>query len=355
MADPATRFLTNDPLTRKKWARELFSVILPAVEFNSIVGTGSDSVVQMKKELGKGEGDEITFGIRLPLTGEGIVGDNTVEGNEEKLRFRNFKCRVEELNHAVDTGGKMEEQRVPYNLMQEGKDALQEWWASKLSDYLINLIFGNSNYKIAGADFAQAIDAPSTDRKIIIDGVATEAALTSSNTISLGFLDKLKQKAEIPTADGQYKIRPIMIGGKAHYRVFMHNYTFEELRQNTNVGEWGDLLRAANKLQLPETEIVYNGMIISKTERAPLIVDAGNNDKSGVYRVALCGAQAAVWAWGGAGDSKSTTMSFTPYTRDADRYVMIRGGGIWGARKVKFEGHDFGIVTGSVWSAPVSA
>jgi hypothetical protein len=62
-----------------------------------------------------------------------------------------------------------------------------------------------------------------------------------------------------------------------------------------------------------------------------------------------------VWAWGGAGDSKSTTMSFTPYTRDADRYVMIRGGGIWGARKVKFEGHDFGIVTGSVWSAPVSA
>ena len=137
MADPMTRFLTNDPLTRKKWARELFSVILPAVEFNSIVGSDSNAIVQMKKDLGKGEGDEITFGIRLPLVGEGVVGDNTVEGNEEKLRFRNFKCRVEELNHAVDTGGKMEEQRVPYNLMQEGKDALQEWWASKLSDYII--------------------------------------------------------------------------------------------------------------------------------------------------------------------------------------------------------------------------
>ena len=355
MADPMTRFLTNDPLTRKKWARELFSVILPAVEFNSIVGSDSNAIVQMKKDLGKGEGDEITFGIRLPLTGEGVVGDNTVEGNEEKLRFRNFKCRVEELNHAVDTGGKMEEQRVPYNLMQEGKDALQEWWASKLSDYIINLLFGNSNYKIAGADFAQAIDAPSTYRHIIADGVANEASLTSANTISLGFLDKLKQRAEIPTADNQYKIRPIMIGGKAHYRVLMHNYTFEELRQNTNVGEWGDLLRAANKLQLPETEIVYNGMIISKTERAPLIVDAGTGDGAGVRRVVLCGAQAAVWAWGGAGDSKSTTMAFTPYTRDAERYVMIRGGGIWGARKVKFEGHDFGIMTGSVFSAPVSA
>lgn len=46
---------------------------------------------------------------------------------------------------------------------------------------------------------------------------------------------------------------------------------------------------------------------------------------------------------------------FVPYYRDAERYVMVRGGGIWGARKVKFEGHDFGMITGSVWSAPVSA
>ena len=355
MADPKTRFVTNDPLTRKKWARDLFSVLLPAIEFNSLVGSGSDAIVQMQKDLAKGEGDELTFGIRLPLVGEGVVGDNTVEGNEEKLRFRNFKCTIEELNHAVDTGGRMEEQRVPYNLMQEGKDALQEWWASKLSDYLINMLFGNSNYKIAGQDFAQAIDAPSAGRHLLPDGVANEASISSDNTVSLSFLDKLKQMAEIPTAAKQHKVRPIMIGGKPHYRVLMHNYTFEELRQNTNIGEWGDLLRAANKLQLPETEIVYNGLIISKTERAPLIRDAGTNDRAGVYRVVLCGAQAAVWAWGGAGDSKSTTMSFVPYTRDADRYVLVRGGGIWGARKVRFEGHDFGIVTGSVFSSPVSA
>lgn len=355
MSEPSTRFVMNDPLTRKKWARELFSVVLPSIEFNSVVGSDSSSVIQMKKELGKGEGDEVIFGIRLPLTGAGTVGDNTVEGTEEKLRFRNFRCTIEELNHAVDTGGKMEEQRVPYNLMQEGKDALQEWWAAKLSDYVINLLFSNSKHKIAGQIFGQEIDEPSTYRHVIIDSVANEASLTSANSVSLGFLDKLKQKAEIPTAQNQYKIRPIMIGGKPHYRVFMHNYTFEELRQNTNVGEWGDLLRQAQKLQLPETEIVYNGMIISKTERAPLIVDAGTNDGAGVRRISLCGAQAAVFAWGGAGDSKSTTMSFVPYYRDAERYVMIRGGGIFGARKVKFEGHDFGMVTGSVWSAPVTA
>lgn len=355
MPDPSTKFVTNDPLTRKKWARELFSVLLPAIEFNSLVGTGADSVIQLKKDLGKGEGDELTFGIRLPLTGEGVVGDDTVEGNEEKLRFRNFKCTIEELNHAVDTGGKIEEQRIPYNLMQEGKDALQEWWAEKLSNYVVNMLFSNSKHKVAGKIFGQAIDEPTAGRHIIIGGKASEAAITSDDTITLAFLDKLKQAAEIPTADGLYKVRPIMIGGKAHFRVLMHNYTFEELRKNTNVGEWGDMIRAMQKLALPESEIVYNGMIISKTERSPLIIDSGANDKSGVYRVALCGAQSAVFAFGGAGDSKSTTMAFHPYTRDADRYVLIRGGGIWGARKTQFEGNDFGLVTGSVFSAPISA
>ena len=120
-------FLSNDALTRKKWAKDLFHVMLKAVEFNALIGTGTDSVVQMRTELGKGEGDQITFAIRRQLLGEGIVGSDTVEGNEEKIRFKDFAMLIEELNHAIDTGGRMEEQRVPYDLMVEGKDALSDW------------------------------------------------------------------------------------------------------------------------------------------------------------------------------------------------------------------------------------
>jgi len=46
-------FLTNDALTRKKWAKDLFHVMLPQVEFNDLVGMGTDNPVQMKTELGK--------------------------------------------------------------------------------------------------------------------------------------------------------------------------------------------------------------------------------------------------------------------------------------------------------------
>ena len=88
----------------------------------------------MRTELGKGEGDKVTFGIRLPLTGEGIVGSDVVEGNEEKLIFKDFNATIEELNHAVSTGGQMNQQRVSYKLLQEGKDGLHYWWAEKVSD-----------------------------------------------------------------------------------------------------------------------------------------------------------------------------------------------------------------------------
>ena len=80
--NPKTQFTTNDSLTRKKWARDLFRYILPSLEYNYLVGTGADSVVQMRTELAKGEGDQITFGIRKPLTGTGVVCRGTGDGNE---------------------------------------------------------------------------------------------------------------------------------------------------------------------------------------------------------------------------------------------------------------------------------
>lgn len=345
---PKTVFLTSDNLTRKRWAKELFRAILPATEFNDLTGSGSDSIVQLRTELGKGEGDQITFGIRLPLSGEGIVGDDTVEGNEEKLQFRNFKTTIEELNHAVDTGGKMEQQRIPYNLVQEGKDALQEWWADKLSDYMFNTLCGNSAYTIAGKTFAQACEEPDTSHKLLVNDVA-EASMTAADVMDLTFLDKMKQSAEMMDHNTScFKVRPLNIKGKKYYRVILHTYVFDMLRVNTNIGQWGDLLRAAGKLGLPSVEIEYNGLLISKSER---IYSPATN----VYRNILLGCQAAVFAWGGAGDSKSTVMSFVPYTKDAERYVNIRGGGIFGMKKTRFDSKDFGVITGSSYATAIGS
>lgn len=344
MTGPKTQFATNDPNTRKKWSKDLFKIILPGLEYSYLVGSGTDSIVQLKTELGKGEGDKITFGIRLPLNGAGVVGRDTVEGNEEKLIFKDFDMTIEELNHAIDTGGRMEEQRIPWDLMSEGKNALQDWWVDKLSDYLIATLCGDTSFTIAGKIFAQACTAPSTNKVLRVNDTA-EASITSADVMDLHFLDRMKQLAELPT--GGYKVRPLLKGGKKYFRVILHNYVFDALRQNMNVGQFGDLQKAAGKLAFSNVEFEYNGMLVSKSERVTSPYD-------NVYRNILLGAQAATLAWGGAGESKGTVMSFVPYEKDAKRYIMIRGGGILGAKKVVFNSEDYGVITGSSYGAALT-
>jgi len=131
------------------------------------------------------------------------------------------------------------------------------------------------------------------------------------------------------------------------YRVILHNFVFDRLRADVNAGAWGDMLRSAQKLGVPNVEFEYNGMLVSKSERI-------RSTTTGEYRNVLLGAQAACIAWGGAGESKSTTMAFVPYTRDAERYVMIRGGGILGVKATRFvtgsnadsTGEDYGKIVG---------
>lgn len=344
-----TIFLTNDSLTRKKWAKELYSIILPATEINDLVGTGDSAIIQENRDLAKGEGDQVKFGIRLPLEGEGIVGRDTVEGNEEQLVFKDFYLTIEELNHAVDTGGRMDEQRIPYDLMQQGKSGLQDWWSAKLTIMGMAHLCGDTSYKIAGKTFAQDPVNPDAGHWLLVNDAVSEAAMTSADIMDLTFLDRLKQRAEMPTGTNCRKVRPLKIGGKNYFRVILHTYCFDALRQNTNIGQWGDLLRSANKLALPNVEIEYNGMLISKSEN---IRKAATNQN--VYRNILLGCQAACLAWGGAGESKSTTMAFVPYEKDAKRYIMVRGGGILGIKKTRFQDVDYGVIVGSSYGAILS-
>ena len=344
-----TKFYTDNALTRKRYADDLFRIILPNIEYPELVGTGSDAGVQMRKDLlTKGSGDKITFGIRRPLTGEGIVGDATWEGNEEKLSFKDFNMTIEELGHAVQAGGEMEAQRVPWNLLDEGKTALRDWWAQKLSDHMFAHICGDTTFKVAGKTFAQDPTNPDTGHLLVVNN-KTEATVTSADGIDRTFLDAARQRAESPDPSlNQDIVRPFLVNGKPHYRVILHDYCFDQLRQNFNAGEFGDLARAAQKLGIPSVEIVYNGMMISKSRRIRKVAD-------NIYRNVLFGPQAMTLAWGGAGKSTGTNLSFVVKQRDYDRTTMIAAGGIFGFKKVVFDGKDYGVLTLTGYGAALSA
>ncbi len=95
----------NNPLTVKLWSRKLFQEALKECWMYKFIGTGSDSLIQEKAETSKGPGDRITFGLRMQLSGAGVAGDSTLEGNEEALTTYSDNLVINQLRHAVRSDG----------------------------------------------------------------------------------------------------------------------------------------------------------------------------------------------------------------------------------------------------------
>ena len=91
------------------------------------MGTGSDKIFQVKKNLMKAKGDTVDFTLRGILTGNGQSDDGTYEGNEESISLFSVSATIHERGNAVKVNGEMSEQRTIVNLRDESKSALGEW------------------------------------------------------------------------------------------------------------------------------------------------------------------------------------------------------------------------------------
>ena len=77
-----TEYGVNDALAVKLWSKKLFQEALKKAWASKFIGRGSDALIQIKGETSKSAGDRITIGLRMQLSGDGVQGDGTLEGNE---------------------------------------------------------------------------------------------------------------------------------------------------------------------------------------------------------------------------------------------------------------------------------
>lgn len=84
-----TSFGVNDALAVKLWSKELAVEALKKTYFANFIGSGASSLIQLKTETSKGAGDRITYGLRMQASGDGVLGDGVLEGNEESLTTLN--------------------------------------------------------------------------------------------------------------------------------------------------------------------------------------------------------------------------------------------------------------------------
>lgn len=122
-----TSYGVNDPLAVKLWSKRLSVEVLKNTWASRFMGPTSASIIQIKDETSKSAGDKVTYGLRMQLAGSGVIGDGTLEGQEEALTTFSDAVLINQLRHAVRSAGRMTQQRVPFNIREEALSGLRDW------------------------------------------------------------------------------------------------------------------------------------------------------------------------------------------------------------------------------------
>src|SRR5689334_19596201 len=212
-----TSYGVNNALAVKLWSKRLFREALKATFAYKFMGESDDSLCQVKNETSKGPGDRVTIGLRMQLSGDGVQGDGTLEGNEEALVTYSDNLFIDQIRNAVRSAGKMSEQRIPFSVREEAMMGLRDWFAGRIDYWFMNQLAGNTAETRNLYTGLQAAIAPTT-AQLLVQGQSNgaESSLGSTNTFTLGMIDRGVATAKTLTP----VIRPINVSGSPMYVAF---------------------------------------------------------------------------------------------------------------------------------------
>lgn len=174
--------LTSEQKTM--WSMDLWKQARNMSFINKFLGKGPNSMIQHITELKQSEkGARAVITLLADLTGDGVAGDRTLEGNEEAMQTFDQVIRIDQLRHANRHEGKMANQRSVVEFRGNSKDVLAYWLADRCDQMAFSTLAGRS-YAVRpnGAarigsdlpflDFAGDVTAPTAKRTVRWDNTA---------------------------------------------------------------------------------------------------------------------------------------------------------------------------------------
>lgn len=362
---PYTNFGVNDALAVKLWSKTLEVEALKFTEIWPLIGTDANSIIHHKTETSKGPGDKVTYGIRMQLTGAGFTENQLAEGNGESLSIFSDGLVINELGHVVGVKSQntIDAQRVPFDLREEARDGLADWYAKRFSVAFFNQVCGytpQTDIRFTG------LQTPSAATRIVRQSSRTDdALLTSGDTFTINLIDKVKEAAITAVP----KVRPVKVGGKGmegrrdynstltdKYVMYLHPYQITDLRTSTSTGQWLDITKSAYQGLADTGNPIYSGAIgeyNSVILRSAFDVTNGVSNAgasvANTYRAVLLGGQAAMIAFG----QKDTPNKYrwNEELFDHKRRLEVSAWTIHGMKKTIFNSLDYGTVVCSTYAA----
>lgn len=349
----ATLHTINDPTAVKIFSRKLASDTVAATFIGKFIGEGEDSLLQVYGETGKEKGDSVQVTLRGKLTGDGVLGDNTGEGNEEALDTFIDKLVIDQLREIARNGGRMSAQRVQWKFRENAKDALRDWWSERLDVVMFNQLGGNTAQADLRYTGANATLAPTS---IIRAGdKATDQALVAADVMTLALIDAAVTAAKTRTRQGRPSpMRPIKVNGQDKWLLFIHPFQGAQLRKDADwkaIANAGLAGGAGTKSPIYTGAMgEYNGVVIHETVYVPHGVDSTTNSVDlDTRRAILCGAQAGAIAFGE--DYSLKNFDWFEEKFDYGNQFGVACGLIFGIKKTRYNSLDHSVTVVSTFSS----
>lgn len=358
-----TEFPLGDPLAVQRWSTSLAIEAAKMSYFSKFTGTDrTKSIIVTKTELSKAAGEKITIGLRQKLAADGIEGDNVIEGDavgEEALSFFNDYIFIDQRRKSTKSKGKMTEQRVPYVLRREGRDALAVWWSEAIDEdhfvYLSGARGIDTSFKTATTWTGRANNAivvPDAAHLIYSGDATSKADLDANDKISLHDIERLVAVAE--TTDPM--IQGANIGGENKFVLVMHTYQAFDLRTSVTENDWLDIHKSTDRgkgaLMYKNALGEYADVILHKHRNCIRFDDYGAGTNVEAARALFMGVQAGLIAYG-QGSSKNR-FSWNEDKDDRGNALAITAGQIYGVKRTIFDSATYGLIAVDSAAASVS-
>jgi N4-gp56 family major capsid protein len=307
--------LTNEQKTA--WSLSFWKQARNHSFINKFLGKDSNSMIQHITELKKTEkGARAVITLLTDMEGDGVVGDSTMEGNEESLKSQDRVITIDQMRNANRHEGRMADQKSIITFRTNSRDKLAYWLADRMDQLAFLTLAGKSyNYHTDGRvrigsrlptlEFAKDIVAPSSKRvgrwdntnKTFVVG-AGQNTVTSADTPSWELFVQLKAYAK------ENFIRGIMENGEETYHAFLSPMAMAQLKldptylQNLRHAS----AKGANDKLFSGSTVKIDGIYLHEfrhvpnTRMAPAGSKFGNLGAVDGCQMLFCGAQALAMA-----------------------------------------------------------
>jgi N4-gp56 family major capsid protein len=299
-------------LTVQQWDDQYFPDYVNQNFFKKFMGTGQNSMIQVREDLSRKPGGSITYTLVNRLTGTAKDQNAMLEGFEEDAMLRSQEVTIREYAHAV-RWKTYDEQLTAIDLRQAHKDILMTWNMELDRDLVIEALGSINGVPYATATETQK-DAWLVDNA---DRVLFGAALSNNSTpgdhsaalanidntsdkLTPGALSLMKRLAKTCSP----KVRPYKVKNAIEksdaYIVFAPSLVIRDLVNDTTFVQANREARqrGVDNPLFNSADFIWDNLFIYEIEDIQVLSAVGAGSPGiNVAPVYLCGAQALGQAW----------------------------------------------------------